>query len=1025
MKNIVNKIGTTLIILLCPFFSLVYGQEKNVEGIVLSDKGKFLENVKISVKENPSISIFTDVNGKFELPVENYQYLIVEYENTAKKVVKVSDIIQDKNIILDSGSKLVNVGYSKELRKEDIVSSVGYVDKERLDKVSTPDVGNSLFGQLQGLRVFQNSGYFPDERMPDLNIRGQATTRDGSILVLIDGVERPLETVLPEEIESVTVLRDAAAKARYGQRGANGVLLLTTKRGSKGAIKFTATVQQGVNQPTRLPEFLDAASYAKAENEARINDGLVPRYSDTEIAYFQSGQYPYLYPNVNWVDETLAKSGYFSNYNFNFTGGNDITNYFVNFNYQNEDGLYKNTNLNDDYSTQLSYNKVNLRANLDIKVTPTTLAQVNMGGFVTIKNQPATPGAGQREATYVMFNTQQYDYKRNNSRDIVSDAFSIPSALFPVRNEDGSWGGTNQFGNNPIAEISDVGFDKNHIRSFFNEIRVKQNLDFILQGLSAEVFGAYYNQADYWENKTKTYAYTEVTPVLDAFGSIVDINERQLGQKTDLQAVRYSGDMQRTSYDFRGELSYDKIFDEHVVNAWVLVQQNQYDMHATNQVYRYRNFSGNVHYGFNNRYLIDATLSYSGTNRIQNRSDRYGLFPAIAGAWIISNESFMKDVDFVDFLKFRTSYGKAGNGLIDIKDLTSDKFGGGNSYNFGNSHTGEGGTREIEIGINQKKFETSLESNFGIEAKLFEKLDVTGEVFFVNRKNIFVQSTGKYSTVLGLLPLMVPEGEVSNKGYELEATWSDEIGNFNYYINGMFSKYKNKIINMNEDYRPYDYMKRTGKSIGQYFGWETQGFFNDEAAIANHPTQMFGNIKPGDIIYSDKNNDNVVDEYDQVAIGYSNFPEIYYSFSLGLGWKGFELSALFQGTDRASAYLSQSHVFWPLRGDDNISTWYKNYWSQTNREKAELPRLTKQSDNNYRTNDIWVQDKSFLKLRYAEFSYSLPKNFLGNYGIQQMKFYLRGRDLFCFDNIKYVDPENVGYSYPTLKSYNIGVIVKF
>ncbi len=1013
-----------LIILLCPIFSFVYGQEK-IEGIVLSETGKFLENVKISVKEHPSISVFTDVNGKFELPVDDYQHLILEYENTAKKTVKVADIIQNKNIILGSSSKLVNVGYGKELRKEDVVSSVGYVDKKRLDKVTAFNVESTLFGQLQGLRVFQNSGYFPDDRRPSLNIRGQATTQDGSILVLIDGVERPLNTVIPEEIESITVLRDAAAKARYGQRGANGVLLLNTKRGSKGGIKFSATIQQGITQPTRLPEFLDAASYAKAENEARLNDGLIPRYSDTEIAYFQSGQYPYLYPNVNWLKETMADNGYFSNYNFNFSGGNDMTNYFVNFNYQNEDGLYKNTRYNEDYSTQLNYDKVNIRANLDVKITPTTLAQINTGGFVTIKSQPSTPGAGQTTSAYVMLSQEYYGYTRTESRDVILDAFSIPSALFPVKNEDGSWGGTNQFGNNPVAQIADVGFDKNHIRSFFNEIRVKQNLDFLLGGLSAELFGAYYNQADYWENKTKTYDYTEVTPILDASGTIIDVEKRKLGQKTDLTASRYSGNQQRTSYDVRGELMYDKVFDKHAVKTWLLFQQNQFDMHTTNQVYRYRNFAGNVHYIFNNRYLLDGTISYSGTNRIQNRSDRYGLFPAIAGAWIISNESFLKKTDFIDFLKLRVSYGKTGNGLIEIRDLTSDKYGGGFSYNFGSAHEGAGGTREIEIGINQKKFETSLESNFGIEAKLFEKLEVTGEVFFVNRKNIFVPSTGKYSTVLGLLPLMVPEGEVKNKGYELEVTWSDEIGNFNYYINGMFSQYQNKIININEDYRPYDYMKRTGKSIGQYFGWETQGFFSDEADITNRPKQMFGNIKPGDIIYSDKNNDNSIDEFDQVAIGYSSFPEIYYSFSLGLGWKGFELSALFQGTDRSSAYLSQPHVFWPLRGNDNISTWYKNYWTTSNREKAVLPRLSKHSDNNYRVNDIWIQDKSFMKLRYAEISYSLPVNIFKNYGFEQMKIYLRGRDLFCLDKIKYVDPENIGNSYPLLKSYNIGIIVRF
>jgi len=1026
MKNIaINKIKIFLIIFLCISSFIVYGQNK-VEGMVSSETGSFLENVRISVKENPADKVFTDKEGKFEIIAGDDQYFIIEYKNTHRKTIKVSDVRQNKNIVLDSGSRLVNVGNGQELREEEMVSSVGYVGKDRLGKVTSHDVGNTLFGQLQGLRVFQNSGYFPDDRMPGLNIRGQATTQDGSILILVDGIERPLNTVLPEEIESVSVLRDAAAKARYGQRGANGVLLLNTKRGSQGDIQFFASVEQGITQPTRLPKFLDAASYAKAENEARKNDGLSPRYSETEIGYFQSGQQPYLYPNVDWVKETLGNSGYFSRYNFGFSGGNDITNYFVSLNYQTDKGLYKHTGLNKDYSTQLRNDKINMRTNLDIKLTPTTLVQVNLGGFISINRQPATPGAGQSNAEYVMFNEQYYSITRLASHDILWDAFSIPSALFPVRNEDGSWGGTNQFGNNPVAQISDVGFDKNHIRSFFNEISVKQNLNFILDGLSAEIFAAYYNQADSWENKTKTYSYTEVTPKLDASGNIIGVDKRELGKKSDLTASRYSGNQQRTSYDVRGELTYNKIFGGlHAVNAWALFHQNQFDMHVTNQVYRYRNYAGNVHYGFDGKYFLDGTLSYSGSNRIQNSKDRYGLFPALGGAWMISKESFMNDIDFLNMLKLRASYGKTGNGLIQIRDLTSDKYGGGYGYNFGDAHEGLGGTRETELGISQKKYETSLEANVGVDIRLFNKLNFTGELFSVKRKNIFVPSEGQYSTVLGLLPLMVPEGEVHNKGYELEATWSDRIGDFNYYVGGMFSHYKNEIINMNEEYRPYDYMKRTGQSIGQRFGWQSEGFFRDENDIANRPAQLFGVVRPGDIIYTDKNGDQVVDEYDQIALGYPSFPEIHYSLSFGLDWKGIEVSALFQGSARSSAYLSQAHVFWPLQGDDNISTWYTNYWSENNREGAELPRLSKQSDNNYRTNDIWVRNNPFLKLRYAEIAYSFPKKLLANYGLEKLKVYLRGRDLFCWDKIKYVDPESVGNSYPSMKSYNIGVAVNF
>lgn len=1029
MKNIINLIIKTKRIFVLTLFSLLFsfafGQENIKEGTIVSPSGELLENVLVFVKENPKVRVFTDVNGNFSIPVENDHNLVFEFMNTNRKEVKASDFDKNKSIVFDKDSKLVNIGYGQELRKEEIASSVGIVSRENIEKVTAHDVGSTLFGQLSGLRVFQNTGTIPDERSPDLNIRGQATTQDRSILVLIDGVERPLNTIVPEEVESITVLRDAGAKAKYGQRGANGVLLINTRRGSKGEIQFSASVEQGITQPTRLPEFLNATNYAKAENEARINDGLDPRYSQAEIEYFSSGQYPYYYPNVDWLKETLSDMGQFSRYNFSFSGGTDITNYFVSLNYQNEKGLYNYAEENEDFSTQLKYEKLNLRTNLDIRLTPTTLAQINLGGFINVNRQPATPGAGQETAEYLMYNTQYYRINRQASRNIVSDAFSIPAALFPVKNEDGSWGGTNQFGNNPVAQISDVGFDMNHIRSFFNEVRIEQDLTFISEGLSAEVFGAVYNQADYWENKTKTFAYKEVIPVLQTSGQIDSTIIRNLGVESDLSASRYSGNQQRTSYDLRFELKYNKIFGDHAINSWFLAQQEQFDMHVTNQVFRSRNFAGNVHYGFSKKYFLDGTLSYSGTNRIQDKNDRFGFFPAIAGAWLITKESFMENVTWVNLLKLRASYGKTGNGLIEIRDLTSDKYGGGYGYNFGHNHEGVGTYRETELGIKEKLFESSFEMNVGVEVRMFKNLDLIGEIFNVKRKNIFVPAVGQYSTVLGLLPVAVPEGEVENKGYELEATWNDQLGEITYFITGRFSHYKNKIININEEFRPYDWMKREGESIGQRFGWESVGFFSSENDIESHPTQLFGDVKPGDIIYLDKNGDNYIDEFDQSTIGYPSFPEIYYSFSLGANYKGFQLSAMFQGTERSSAYLSQSHVFWPLRGNDNISTWYDNYWSQNNQENVELPRLAKESDNNFRTNDIWVRDNSFLKLRYAEISYSLPKGLLNDLNMKQIKIYFRGNNLFCIDDIKYVDPENYGATYPSLKTYNVGVELKF
>lgn len=992
-----------ILIFMC--FSLVtlwtFGQEGFIEGIVISSSGDSLKNVKITVKENPNVEVYTDGGGNFSISAEAGQHLVIEYKNKYEKIVEISIIEKEITIVLDKASELVNVGFGMQQRSEVIASSVGIVRSEKLEQITAHSPGNALFGQVSGLRVFQNTGLFPEDRQPGMDIRGLATIQDNSILVLIDGVERPLNTLVPEEIESVTVLRDAAAKAKYGQLGANGVLLVNTKRGSKGKTQYNISFEQGVSQSTRLPEFLDAPGYAMAVNEAMINDGLDPKYTQLDIDRFKSGEYPTFWPNVNWVDQTLTNMSNFSRFNFNMSGGNEEINFYVSLNYQNDHGLYNHTEEFEDFSTQLDYDKVNFRTNLDIDLTPSTFAQVNFAGYVM-------------------------SHQRPKIEDIVGDAFAIPSALFPVKNYDGSWGGTNLFGNNPVAELSATGYNLMHKRNFLIDVRLNQDLNSIVEGLSAELFLGYDNQANFWENLDKTYRYREVYPAVNSVGAIVDTIVNELGQDTELSPMKSAGDIQLTHYDLRGKLKYTNYFGVHAINGVILFQQEQKEIPGTNNSYRHRNLVGNLHYGMFNKYFLDATVSYYGTNRIQEENKRYGMFPAIAGAWVISKESFMSDVDFVNSLKLRASYGKVGNGRITMWDLTHAQYGSVSGYVYGDNYNSMGGFGETQIPIESKTFESSIESNLGIEARLFDKLDFNGELFYTKRKNIFVPSVGQYSEVIGILPEQTPSGIVENKGYELDLTWSDQSGDFTYFITGRFSQYRSKIIDINEEYRPYDYMKREGQSIGQYFGWESEGFYPSEIEIQNSAFSQFSDVQPGDIMYLDQNGDGYINEFDQKPIGNSWNPEIYYSATLSIGYKGFHVSALFQGTQKSSVYLNQPHVFLPIQSNGNISTWYDNYWTENNKAGAELPRLTTVSnENNFRINDIWIRDNSFLKLRYAEISYSFPKSFISNFNLQQVNIYLRGRNLFSLDEINYVDPENTNAHYPALRTYNAGIEVTF
>lgn len=919
-----------------------------------------------------------------------------EGDNTAPDSLKLAGSIGEP-----MGDQ-INLGYNKELSKEAIASSVGYMSSSQLGKITVLDPSNALFGQINGLRVFQNSGYFPDARGASLNIRGLATTQDNSILVLIDGVERPLNTVVIEEIQSVTVLKDAAAKAAYGQRGGNGVLLITTRQGSVGEPQFQVSYEQGISDPTRMPGFLDAASYARAVNEAMTNDGIDPadlQYSDLDIQRYESGESPFLWPDVDWIDETLNDRGSFSRFNFSANGGDEQIRYYVGINYQNDVGLY---NTDGSFDSQLDFDKLNYRANLAINVNPTTLVELNTAGYLSF-------------------------YQRPGAFDMVGDAIEIPSALFPVKNEDGSWAGTSLFDNNPVARINGTGHWMTHTRNFLTDVRISQDLSNVVEGLGLEFFGAYDTQASFNENVNKPFVYVEVEPELNGAGDVIGTTRTSFGQDSELSPSRFAGDTQNAHFDGRAKIKYSGSFGGiHKVNGWLMAQMEQFELPGTNTRFLRQNYVANVHYGLSNKYYLDATVSYDGNNRVQVKEDRFGIFPAVAVGWVVSEEGFMKNLGFLDALKIRGSYGKVGNDRFTIANYTQRKFGGTGGYVFGNNYITQNGFEEKQIPINKKTFESSFESNFGIDGQVFNKLSFVVDAFFVRRENIFASTNGIYSGTLGINPLPEPNGIVESKGIEFDLTWEDQIGDINYFITAQFSQYRNEIININEVERPFPYMQREGQSIGQRFGLESDGFYSDQSDIDNSPASQFGVVRPGDIKYVDQNNDGLINEFDEKPIGNPDFPEIYYSTSLGFSFKGFRVSALFQGVERSSVYLNKSHVFWPLRGDDNMSTWYQNYWTENNKASAELPRLTREANaNNFRVNDLWVRDGSFLKWRYLEIAYTFPKPLIENIRLKNLLVYIRGNNILSIDDIEYVDPENINTNYPALRTFNAGIRATF
>lgn len=897
-------------------------------------------------------------------------------------------------------TKMVNRGFNLSVPSEESTVAVSTI---YMDASKTSDINpaNSLYGRLPGLISLQGSTVAWDND-PTMYVRGLATMGTGTPLVLIDGFERPLSSLSQDEIESVTVLKDAASQALYGVRGANGVILVTTKRGILEGMKVHASYQFGINTPFRLPDMADGYTYALAMNEALRMDGLSALYSNSDLEAFRTGSNPELFPNVNWKDEALRNKGKTHQFNASFTGGGKNVSYFAAINYIGDNGFMNENYFSPDYSSQMSWDKLSARANLDINATKLTLVKLNLLGELSQHNRPATE--------YSTLFPMIYD---------------VPAAAFPVKTSTGVWGGDN-VRKNPVAESVAKGFSVGNDRALYADLRIIQDLSVLTSGLSAELAIAYDNRASYWDNKTKNYLYESLQPVRDNGGTIIDITRTRYGQETDLSFSSSLGYQNRVT-TFETKVNYEKNWqDMHQLNAAVIYHQEENSLKGINNTYRRQSYIGNASYAYKSKYLADLVLTYSGSS-VLGSSDKYAFFPAISAGWVISSEDFMKEVTAIDYLKARASWGITGS---DRFAYDYDKYyfkTGISSYFFGDNNNSVSGNGEFRLPNLKLKPETAYKFNFGIDMEVFKRLSLSADVFYEKRTNILVNSSAIYSSVLGVSTPILNDGEVKNYGFEAGLSWRDRIGDFTYMLAGNFTFARNEIVNMDEGYKPYDYLKNTGNRIGQYYGLEAIGFFQDEADIAGSPVQSFSNVVPGDVKYKDQNGDKVIDDYDKVAIGYSTvLPEIMYGFSIGLGYKNVSLKADFQGVANYTLVRNMSSMYRPLVGNKNVSQHYlENRWTPEN-TNARYPRLTtKQNDNNFRESSIWAENGNFLKLRNVELAYTLPKSWVNKIRLSNINLFARGMNLFSFDHVKDMDPEQMYATYPSFRSYNIGLTLDF
>ena len=902
----------------------------------------------------------------------------------------------------------VSAQQDKELTLEENTAAVSVIKSDKTDRRSAKNIGNSIIGEGNGLISLQNGGRYVAQE-PTFYVRGlQTLNGNNAPLILVDGIERDITGITPEEVESVTILKDAAAVALYGYKATNGAVNIITKRGKYESRSIKVTYDHLFNSLANKPKFVDGYTYGQAINEARVNDGLTPRYSNQELNALRDGTKPYLYPNVNWVDETFRDNAMTNKYNVEFTGGAKNFKYYTMLDLISDKGFVKSPNENEGYSTQDKYVKGNLRMNLDINLTPTTDVRVNLLGMLQETSRPGSQA------------------------DLWDMVYTVPSAAFPIKDENGVWAGSDVWAgtSNPVAQSIGAAYYKNHVRSLFFDVTLKQDLSAWLKGLNASVRVGYDNTSNIYENHSKTYVYSVNAPSWADGDAEPTVKSARYGSDSTMGTAAAVSTFSRR-FHFDGGFSYENTFGLHSIYSQLKWDYEFEDPAGLNNTIYRQNFTWWTHYGYNSRYFVDLALVESGSSRLAP-STKWAFSPTLSAAWVISKESFMQDANWVNLLKLRASAGI----------INADYLPGDNVWTYyAQQYATSGGTYPFDSGWNSDFGRTYLgqmatanpghekayKYNVGIDAKLFDALDVTLDLWKQHRTDIWVSAAGKYSAVLGMDAPYENAGIVDAHGLELGLDFNKTFGQVMFNLGGNFMLTKSKIKEQLEEPRLYDNLVQTGNPVGQIYGLEAIGFFSSEADIAASPTQTFSTVKPGDIKYRDVNGDNIIDANDKVAIGHSTTcPEIFYNFHIGAEWKGLGFYAMFQGTGRYSAVLNTKSMYWPLVGNTNISQYaYDNRWTAEN-QNAKFPRLSSESNaNNYQTSTLWLADRSFLKLRNLEVYYNLPKSLLeATKIVNGAKLYVRGVDLFCFDHLDENDPEAYGIN-PLTKSIALGLSVTF
>lgn len=997
-----------------------------VSGVVTEKTGEPIIGVNITVSDKPGLGTITDINGRYKIKVEQYSKLVYSFVGYEKVVILVKDNHTINVKMSESTSSILGevvvtaVGTQKKLTVTGAISTVNVDD---LNRNPSSSLSNSLAGNVAGVMAMQTSGQ-PGKNFSEFWIRGISTFGASSgAYVLVDGFERDLNDINIEDIASFSVLKDASATAIYGSKGANGVVLITTKHGKAGKINIDAKVETSYNTRTITPKFEDGITYANYLNEARVTRNQSPMYQPEELEILRLGLDKDLYPNVNWKDLLLKDGAMSYRANLNMNGGGSTARYFVSASYIEEEGMYNtDKTLKKDYNTNANYKRWNYRMNTDIDITKNTLLKVGVSGSLAMRN---SPGLGDSE--------------------VWGELFGYSPISTPVLYSDGkvpALGTGNK--TNPWVAATQTGYNENWSNNIQTNVTLEQKLDFITKGLRFEGRFGYDTNNNNWINRHRWPEQWKAERKRNSNGEIVwtkvsDPSDMKQESSSDGNRREFFDAMLNWNRDFK--LNHVGLTTKYTQDSYIQTQ-NLGDDIKNSISKRNQGFAGRATYNWNYRYFLEFNFGYTGSENFA-KGHQFGFFPAFSAAWNVAEEKLVKDnFKWINMFKVRFSHGKVGN-----DNMGNERF--PFLYKIEGTNTGyqwaqNGGDRfysgmhYTQVSSPNVTWEIATKNDLGVDLSLFkDKLSATVDYFDEKRTGIYM-SRNYLPSIVGLESTPKANvGSVRSRGFDGNFTFREKVGAVDLTVRGNVTYSKNEVIEKDEENNVYPYQMEKGYRINQAKGLISLGLFKDYDDIRNSPRQDFGIYQPGDIKYKDVNGDGIINDGDQVAIGATTKPNLIYGLGASASWKGLDVNVHFQGSGKSTYFINGKCVYAFSEGEwgNVMKGMLDDRWvsadisgdPSTENPNASYPRLSfGGNSNNYRNSTFWLRDGSYVRLKTVDIGYTIPKNVVNKLHFNNVRIFLVGTNLLTWSSFKLWDPELAdprGESYPLSKSITMGLSV--